>query len=144
MLARAEVSGPYALHGVERHGTGARRLPPFGKTISAIVADPSRLINFVGCTANRASVWIANGPSGWDWQAAHPRHLSVVLPDGEDPQRYRWDFLSGHHPILILRPLADDPEGRAELAAAMLHDGVASALALGSNAWPLFTRAMTA
>ena len=111
-----------------------KRLPPFGREVERILKTPSELRQFSGCRGKRGSVWIATGPNAWTWRNDHPLHLCLVMPYGEDPFSFRWNFLKGHEPPLILPPIADDPEMRAPLAAAMLRDGVLSVLACGNDA----------
>jgi hypothetical protein len=126
--AKAANRGGLRNHTNTRHGTGRKR-PPYGAQIAGILRDPARLAGFVGCTAHRASVWIATGPDAWDWQRAHPRHLVVVLPDGDDPASYSWNFLAGHEPVLVIGPAAADPDSRRRIAAALMRDGCSRVLA---------------
>jgi hypothetical protein len=51
------------------------------------------------------------------------------MPDGEHPAGFRWAFLRGHDPVLLIGPAAEDREQRREIAAAMFRDGVKKILA---------------
>ena len=114
-----------------------RRLPPYGREVQRILNTPNELKTYSGCTPNRATVYIANGPGGWDWRFWRPRHLSIVLPYGADPFSYQWGFLHGHEPPLVVPPVAADPDTCAEVAAAILHDGVMSVVAFGGVRYTL-------
>ena len=106
------------------------RLPPFGREVSRILNHPSDLNYFACCHANRGSVWVATGPGAWDWKFRHEHLLTIVLPDGDNPNSYYWGFLRGHEPPLILPPVSYDQEMCVELATAMMRDGVLSVLAV--------------
>jgi hypothetical protein len=106
-----------------------RRYPPFGRRVVAIMRDPRRLSNYSGCTATRATVWVVTGRDAWDWVARTPYHLAVVLPPGDDPAAYRWGWLRGHDPLLLVGADADDADRRRTIAAALFRDGVGRVLA---------------
>ncbi len=106
----------------------ALRFPPFGRRVAAVLASPD-LQNFSGCTPSCATIWLVTGPGGWDWQQYHPNHLAVVLPTGEHPAAFRWDFLRGHDPILLTGEAIQNTERRREIAAALFRDGARRVLA---------------
>ena len=107
-----------------------KRLPPFGRDVKRILKTPKELRKFSGCTGKRGSVWIATGPGAWDWKYRHPHLLAIVMPDGESPFSFYWGFLNGHEPPLVLPPVSYDEEKCADLAAAMMRDGVLSVLSV--------------
>jgi len=105
------------------------KLPPFGKRVKSILQDPSQLQRYSGCNQQFGTVWIATGPDAWEWQKAHPKHLTLVLPDGENPCNFCWSFLQGHEPILITGEASQHPAQRRQIAAALFRDGIERALA---------------
>lgn len=107
----------------------ARRRPPYGAQVAAILRDPRRLAEFSGCTATRGSVWIATGRDAWEFQRERPNHLIVVLPDDADPASFDWRFLRGHEPILLTGEAIEDTHRRRQIAAALFQYGVVSVLA---------------
>ena len=107
-----------------------KRLPPFGREVSRILKNPQELKSYACCHAHRGSIWIATGPGAWDWKYRHPHLLTIVMPYGESPHTYYWGFLHGHEPPLVLPPVSNEPEACADLAAAMIRDGVLSVLAV--------------
>ena len=108
-----------------------KKYPPFGREVSRILQAPEELVRFAGCTHQRGTVWVATGPDSWEWKKSHPRHLCIVLPEDTTPTTYKWAFLCGHEPILLVGPEAEAKESRREIAAAMVRDGVTAILAAG-------------
>jgi len=105
------------------------RLPPFGRLVKSALQNPEELQRYSGCNRTFGTVWIATGPAAWDWQEAHPKHLTLVLPVDESPAAYRFDFLRGHEPILIIGDACKGPVQRRAIAAALFRDGVQRVLA---------------
>ena len=110
-----------------------KHFPPYGREVSCILGNPAQLKTYSGSSrdGSRGTVWISTGPAALKWREDRPSHLSVVLPEGQDPAAFRWDFLKGHEPPLVL---TDDIDASAEIAAAMLRDGIASVLTVGNIA----------
>ena len=107
------------------------KFPPFGLAVKRILNNPAQLKRYSGTSRDgqRGTVWIATGPDAWDWHEDHPRHLSVVLPHDSDAAGFRWGFLRGHEPVLLIGEDAKDPELRNSIAAALMRDGVKRVLA---------------
>ena len=106
-----------------------RRLPPFGREVERILANPAELKRYSGCHAHRGSIWIATGPGAWEWRQDHPMQLVVVLPYDEDPAEFKWSFIHGHEPALLIGPDSENEEKRRRIARAMFRDGVTAVLA---------------
>jgi len=106
-----------------------RRLPPFARTI----IDGGR---FPGTSrdGSRHTYWIVIGPAAWE-QAKEFRDQGravTMLPPGDDPKRFRWDFLSGHDPVLLVK--AGETQGHEirALVEAVMADGVGRVLDMGT------------
>jgi len=99
-----------------------RRLPPFARTIT------SRTI-----PAN-ATLWLVAGQHAWD-EATRLRdqgRMLAMLPPGDDPKRYRWDFLAGHDPVLLVKAGATQGHEIRALVEAVMSDGVGRVLDMGT------------
>ena len=98
------------------------RLPPFARTIT----DAKLPAN--------VSLWLVAGEYAWD-EAKRIRDQGralAMLPPGDNPGRYRWDFLAGHDPVLLVRAgEAAGHEVRA-LVEAVMAAGVGRVLDLGT------------
>jgi hypothetical protein len=97
--------------------------------VAAILRDPGRLAEYSGCTPHRATIWLLTGLDAWDVAAARPRHLSVVLPESDDPAAFDWRFLRGNDPIMLAGRAVNDTDRRRQIAAALMRDGVQKVLA---------------
>jgi hypothetical protein len=115
--------------GTLENSNSTRRFPPYGRQVAMILRDSRRLATFSGCTSHRATIWLLTGPDAWGIAKARPRHLSLVLPEFDDPAAYSWGFLRGHEPVLIDGHAIDDTVRRRQIAAAMFRDGVKRVLA---------------
>lgn len=115
--------------GLQAQYTTRRRLPPYARTI----IDGRR---FPGTSADgsRHTFWVVIGPHAWQ-QARDFREQGravTMLPPGDDPKCYRWDFLSGHDPVLLVK--AGDVQGNElrALVEAVMADGVGRVLDMGT------------
>ncbi len=116
--------------------------PPYGYRISKILRQPELLKTYACCAkqnGDRATIWISNGPDAREWIKAHPNHLAVAIPFDADPKDYRWDFLRGHEPILLLPPAADLIIAIRQFQTAFVSWGVKSLLTFGSRNSEIYT-----
>jgi len=106
-----------------------RGLPPYARTI----IDGGR---FPGTSrdGSQHTYWLVIGPHAWD-QAREFRDQGravTMLPPGDDPKRFRWDFLAGHDPVLLVK--AGNVQGHEirALVEAVMADGVGRVLDMGT------------
>lgn len=113
-----------------------RKLPPYGRLLAAVLARPDTWPRYIGTSPDGRHVHIEVlcGADCWDWAywwADHGNRLFVVLPPGEDPDRFDWRLLQGHDPVPI-QPVGDvDGASVQGLAAALIRDGVQRVLYCG-------------
>jgi hypothetical protein len=132
ILPRAEAGNGCILRS-SRYSDRLLPYPPYGRRVAAILRQPERLKRYSGSSMDgtRGTVWVANGPDAWTWVKTHPRHLTIGVPHGGDPREYRWDFLRGQEPILLLPPAAKDECQREHFAVVLLAQGVRRLMAGG-------------
>lgn len=118
-------------HRGQRHSeyNTPRRLPPFAREIIA-----GKRFAGTSADASRHSIWLVIGPHAWNHAKAlreQEKAVTLVSP-GEDPNAFRWDFLAGHEPILLVK--AGEVQGHATraLVEAVIGDGVGRVLDLGT------------
>ena len=121
-----------------------RHLPPFGRELSARLANPTSWRQYSGTSADGTSptIWILCGPNGWETARSwRKRRLIVLLPPDADPYAFTWRLLRRFAPAIIV------PCGHVEqialhhLADAVLRDGSSKVLTLTGNGIMRYLRA---
>lgn len=120
------------------------RLPPFGRELQRVLANPSSWPKYAGTSADaqRVTIWIAFGPDSWHW--AHERRgkfLLMICPPSADPKDFNWCLLADekHAPLLIQSCGPVESEQTRGLIGALVRDGVRRILHLGDKGSALFT-----
>jgi len=122
----------------------SRQLPPFGRDLSARLADPSQRKKLIGTSADghNPQIWVMCGPDGWEVARAwHKRRLVMHCPADADPYRYDWCILARFAPGIVVPCGHVDQIELHCLADAILRDGSSKVLVLANHGIARYIRA---
>jgi len=118
-----------------------KKFPPYGRVVIDVLSTPERWPRFAGTSADgqHVTLWIATGLGAWEWAKARlGRFIVLVAPD--DPEDYRWSFITGHDPVLVIQ--CGYTEGRflQSLVVALMKDGIRRVLVMNEHGLTRYTR----
>lgn len=105
------------------------QLPPYGRRLRELLADPAALSGFFGTSPDgrRPSLWVLVGEEAWEAGRIledSGRHLFMLMPPDTFPERYNWELLRGRDPVLVRQCGHLDDAILQRLVLSMMRDGV--------------------
>ena len=120
------------------------RLPPYARRLIHIMSSPAEYSQYAGTSVNGQylTVWVLVGMDAWAKgnELKNGKKLFIVIPPGESPIKFRFDYLVGHDPVLLLSCGHVDKHTIDFTVTSLMRDGVQRVLFIGEEGTIRFSK----